>query len=268
MRVLLKEGATEATGATILVLPVCSAGMFETLAGERVPQGTVAEADPKVVVASASSAAKERGNPFVTSKDLLMDLTWLDKELGDYEEGARVSAQFSGGAYVLGADQRKKVECAEELAEGDAVAISPLNGLINARGHVVSVAGKWVEVEVDPGDRDRFESRTGLLLGEPVTVSFTSVEKLAGVEGGVTMNTQLPARRERFRLDQDRLAARVITDEHFGRNPPWRLSRLRARRRLPLPGRAGRQGDSRTRGSRAQGLRHRRRPPGRRSAPE
>jgi hypothetical protein len=30
------------------------------------------------------------------------------------------------------------------------------------------------------------------------------------------MNTQLPARRERFRLDQDRLAARVITDEHFG----------------------------------------------------
>jgi hypothetical protein len=30
------------------------------------------------------------------------------------------------------------------------------------------------------------------------------------------MSTQSPARRERFRLDQDRLAARVIADEHFG----------------------------------------------------
>lgn len=179
MRVLLKEGATEATDATILVLPVCSGGVFETLSGERVSQGIVAEADPKVVVASASSAVKERGNPFVTSKDLLLDLTWLDKELAEYDEGTRVGPQFSGGAYVLGVSQRKPVECAEELAEGDAVSISPLNGLINARGHVVSVDGKWVGVEVDPGDRDRFQSRTGLLLGEPVTVSFTCVEKVA-----------------------------------------------------------------------------------------
>lgn len=179
MRVLLKEGATEATDATILVLPVCSGGMFETLSGKRVSQGIVAEADPKVVVAAASSGAKERGNPFVTSKDLLMDLTWLDKELADYEEGSRVGPQFSGGAYVLGAPQRKKVERAQELTEGDAIAISPLNGLINARGHVVSVDGKWVEVEVDPGDRDRFESRTSLLLGKRVTVSFTCVEKVA-----------------------------------------------------------------------------------------
>lgn len=183
MRVLLKEGATETTDATILVLPVCSAGVFETLAGERVPQGIVAEADPKVVVASASSAAKERGNPFVTSKDLLMDLTWLDKELGDYEEGTRVSAQFSGGAYVLAASKRTPVESAEELAEGDAVAISPVGGLINACGTVVSVDGKWVEVEIDPDDRARFKSRTSLLLGKRVTVSFTCVEKLAGVEG-------------------------------------------------------------------------------------
>jgi hypothetical protein len=179
MRVLLKEGATEATDATILVLPICSGGVFETLSGKRASQGIVAEADPKVVVASASSGAKERGNPFVTSKDLLLDLTWLDKELAEYDEGTRVGPQFSEGAYVLGVSQRKPVECAEELTEGDAVAISPLNGLINARGHVVSVDGKWVAVEVDPGDRDRFESRTGLLLGEPVTVSLTCVEKVA-----------------------------------------------------------------------------------------
>jgi hypothetical protein len=179
MRVLMKEGATEATDATILVLPVCSGGMFETLSGKRVSQGIVAEADPKVVVASARSGAKERGNPFVTSKDLLMDLTWLDKELADYNVGSRVGPQFSGGAYVLGASKRTQIESAEELAEGDTIAISPLSGLINARGHVVSVDGKWVEVEVDPTDRDRLESRTGLLLGERVTVSFTCVEKVA-----------------------------------------------------------------------------------------
>lgn len=182
MRVLLKEGATDATDATILVLPVCSGGMFETLSGKRVSQGIVAEADPKVVVASASNGAKERGNPFVTSKDLLMDLTWLDKELAEYEEGSRVGPQFSGGAYVLGASQRKKVECPEELAEGDAIAISPpiaLKSLINARGHVVSVDDKWVEVEVEPGDRDRIERGTELDLGPRVTVNRTCVEKVA-----------------------------------------------------------------------------------------
>jgi molybdopterin converting factor small subunit len=184
MRVLLKEGATEATAATILVLPVCSAGMFETLSGERVPQGIVADADPKVVVASASIGAEERGNPFVTSKDLLMDLTWLDKELADFEEGAKVCAQFSGGAYVLCASKRTPVESAEELAEGDAIAIFPVNGLINARGTVVSVDGKWMEVEIDPGDRKRFEGRTSLVLGKRVTVSFTSVEKMAPSEAG------------------------------------------------------------------------------------
>ena len=181
MRVLLKEGAVNATPATILILPIGGGGLFETLSGERVSQGVVAEANPKVVVASAASAAKERDNPFLTSKDLLMDLTWLDKELADYELGSRVATTFSGGTYVLDVSPATQVEFAEWPAVGDAIAIAPpiaLRGLINARGHVVSVDNKWVEVTVAPGDRDRIERGTGLQLGKSVTIHRSCAEKL------------------------------------------------------------------------------------------
>jgi hypothetical protein len=87
MRVLLKEGAAEPTAATILLFLQPTGALLETLSGEPAMRGVLAEADPKVVGAAVSSAAKERN---VRPNDLLKELEWLDHCLAHLDLGAKI----------------------------------------------------------------------------------------------------------------------------------------------------------------------------------
>jgi hypothetical protein len=92
MRVLLKEGATEATAATILLFLQPKGALLETLSGESVTRGVIAEVDPKVVGAAVSHAAKERN---VRPDDLLKELEWIDQRFGHLEPGRKVDVEVA-----------------------------------------------------------------------------------------------------------------------------------------------------------------------------
>lgn len=98
MRVLLKEGAAEATAATILVFLRPTGATLETLSGESVTRGILAEADPKVVGAAASSATEERE---LRPNDLLKELEWLDTFLAGHDLGAKIELEVSDDGYML-----------------------------------------------------------------------------------------------------------------------------------------------------------------------
>jgi hypothetical protein len=181
MRVLLKEGATKASETTILVLPPLAGDEFETLSGEKASRGIVAEANSKEVVRAVGAAVKQRDDPYLNSKDLLKDLRWLNKALAEYEKGSRIGLKAKGGSYVLDESEAKFVDRAEGLAEGDAVAIGPTitpRSLTNVHGKVVSIEGDQVTIEVDAGDRDRFERSVGKGLHERITVDIRCAEKV------------------------------------------------------------------------------------------
>ena len=50
---------------------------------------------------------------------------------------------------------------------------------MNARGTVVSVGGGKVEIDIDPGDRDRVERDRGKRVGERLTMPVACVEKIS-----------------------------------------------------------------------------------------
>jgi hypothetical protein len=177
MRVLLKEGATKATKTTILVLPQLAGDEFETLSGKKASRGIVAEADPKEVVKAVGAAVKQREDPYLNSKDLLKDLRWLNKALAEYEAGSRIGLKTKGGSYVLDESEAKFID----LAEGDVVAVGPTikpRSLTNIHGKVVSIKGDQVTIEVDAGDRDRFERAVGKDLTEQITIPLGCAEKV------------------------------------------------------------------------------------------
>lgn len=102
MRVLLKEGAAEATAATILVFLRADGATLETLAGEPATRGIVAEADPKIVGAAARTGVQERKDPDVRVKELLKDLDWLDTFLAGRRLGATIDLEIAEDAFGEG----------------------------------------------------------------------------------------------------------------------------------------------------------------------
>ena len=154
---------------------------FETLSGKKASRGIVAEADPKEVVTAVGAAVKQREDPYLNSKDLLKDLRWLNKALASYEAGSRIGLKTKGGSYVLDESEAKFIDRAEGLAEGDAVAVGPTitpRSLTNIHGKVVSIKGDKVTIEVDPGDRDRFERSVGKDLTEQITIPLGCADKV------------------------------------------------------------------------------------------
>lgn len=164
MRVLLKEGATGATSDSILVLPQSMGATLETLAGDGVPKGLLAEADERVVVSAVNAAARSRRDEFVTAKDLMKDVRWLHKATGEYEVGSKIGLKPTPRGYTLDTSEASRIDRSEGLAKGDSIAVGPNispKAWMNAHGQVLSIDGDRVTVELDPGDRDRIQRATG-----------------------------------------------------------------------------------------------------------
>jgi hypothetical protein len=182
MRVLLKEGADAATSESILVLPQLTGSMFETLSGESVSKGVVAEVDRKTVTSALNAGARSRKDEFVTAKDLQKDVKWLAKAVGEYELGSKIGLEPTPRGFMLDESEAKRINRAEGLTTGDTIAIGPTispKTFMNARGRVVSTKGDKVEVRLDDGDRDRIQRATGKGVAEITTIPRNGVEKLA-----------------------------------------------------------------------------------------
>ncbi|HEY2333624.1 MAG TPA: hypothetical protein VGH58_01280 [Solirubrobacterales bacterium] len=174
MRVLLKEGAEKATAASILVLPQEIETTFGTLSGEAVPEGgIVAQADYSTVARAVATGAKDRAAQSATPEELFKQAVWMARVLSSYEVGSKIGLQIIGRGWALDASEAKRIDRAEGLSVGDAIAVGPTidsQTLINARGRVVSFIGERVWVELDAGDRDRIERATA--RKQPKCLSF------------------------------------------------------------------------------------------------
>ena len=183
MKVLLKDGAEEATATSVLIVPRRIDDAFETLSGEAVPHGFVAEADEGPLRAAINAGARERGDQFLTAKDLQKETQWMSKALAELEVGSKIGlTDKGGGTLTLDVSEAKKINRAEGLAVGDLVAIGPWispKAIMNARGRVVSIEGDTVDIALDAGDRDRYERATGKPLSRQTTFHISTIEKVA-----------------------------------------------------------------------------------------
>jgi len=185
MKVLLKEGAAEPTPATILVPSSRGEVTFETLIGETIPttkKGVIAESSEGPIIDAVNAAAVERDDRLVSGKSLAAHLRHLNKGLRDYEVGSKIGLQETNGRVLFDDSEAKRVNRAEGLARGDQIAIGPAirpKAYMNARGEVVSVGGGKVEVDLDPGDRDRIERERGKPIAERQSIPVSCVEKVS-----------------------------------------------------------------------------------------
>ncbi len=181
MRVLLKEGADAATSDSILVLPQLTGSTLETLAGDPVAKGLVAEVDSRSVTAALNAGARSRKDEFVTAKNLQKDVRWLSKAIADYEIGAKIGLTPTARGFALDVSEANRINRAEGLAPDDKIAVGPNvspKAWMNAHGRVLSINGGRVEVELDPGDRDRLQRATGKEITERTSLPLTCVEKV------------------------------------------------------------------------------------------
>jgi hypothetical protein len=185
MRVLLKEGAAQATSATILVLPQLAETTLETLSGEAVLDGgVIAEARDAAVIASISAAVKERVAASITAKKLLKEVEWMSKALAPFESGSKIGLEHTGRGCALDTSAAKRINRAKGVSVGDTIVVGPTISpqvFMNARGRVLAIEGRLVRVEFDAGDRDRIERATAKAV--PETFEF-SVFILEAVERG------------------------------------------------------------------------------------
>jgi hypothetical protein len=181
MRVLLKEGADTATADSILVLPQVTRAMLETLSGEAVAKGVVAEVNSATLSSALRAGAVARQDQFVTAKVLQEDVRWLTRALARYEVGSKISLKTTSRGFALDDSEATQVDRAAGLSERDTIAVGPLispKTFLNARAEVVSVDGDKVQVQWAAGDRDRIQRATGKELAERTTIPLACVEKV------------------------------------------------------------------------------------------
>jgi hypothetical protein len=182
MKVLLKDGAHAATSETILIPPLVRGSTLETLSGDPVSKGVVTEIGGKALTSALDAAAQARADEFISAKALLNEVRSLAKGLADYELGSKIGLKPTPRGFALDDSEASRINRAEGLAAGDAIAIGPTitpRALMNARGRVVSIKGDKVTVELDAGDRDRFERATGKQVAEREEFPLLCVEKVA-----------------------------------------------------------------------------------------
>jgi hypothetical protein len=182
MRVLLKEGAHAATSDSILVPPQLRGSTLETLSGDPVSKGVLTEIDGKALTSALEAAAQARADEFISVKALLNEVRSLAKGLADYELGSKIGLKPTPRGFALDDSEARRINRAEGLTKGDTIAIGPTitpRTLMNARGRVVSIKGDKVTVELDAGDRDRFERATGKQIAEREEFPLLCVEKVA-----------------------------------------------------------------------------------------
>ncbi|HUC06494.1 MAG TPA: hypothetical protein VMR96_00245 [Solirubrobacterales bacterium] len=137
-------------------------------------------ADEKTLTTAIKAGVKKRGNDYVDTKALVKGVQWMDKALADYEQGSKIGLDVSKSGYALDDSEATPINRAEGLTEGDTVAIGPRvspKALMNARGQILSIDGDKVEVELEAGDRDRFQRATGKQAAERMTFHVGYLEK-------------------------------------------------------------------------------------------
>jgi hypothetical protein len=184
MRVLLTKPGAGPTSATILVLPQLGGSTFETLAGERVEFGYLAEVRSESLTEAVYAGASERDDDLTTAKELTDDVRWLHKALADYEPGSKIGLKIDprGQGYVLDDSEATRINRVRGLKEGDEVAIGPAlrpKIFFNAHGRASSIDGDIVKVTLDPGDRDRIERATGKIVNETMSFPLAGLERIA-----------------------------------------------------------------------------------------
>jgi hypothetical protein len=185
MKVLLKEGASTPTPANILIPSLSEDATFETLIGETIPsadKGVIAEFDEASVIEAVNEAAGERDDAILTPKELVSHLRHLNKGFGNYEVGSKIGLQGTKGQVLYDNSEAVLVDRAKGLTKGDQIAVGPSirpKAYMNARGTVVSVGGGKVEIDIDPGDRDRVERDRGKRVAERLTMPVACVEKIS-----------------------------------------------------------------------------------------
>lgn len=181
MRVLLKEGADEATAATILVLPQLIETTLETLSGEAVSDGgIVAEAEYEVIADAINTGARSRDAQSISPKRLLKEVEWIARAISPYEIGSKIGLRVTASGCALDDSLAKRTNRAEGLAEGDTIAVGPVSPkkFLNARGWVIAIEGDRVEVELEAGDRDRIQRTDGKEVPKRTTFPLSCIEKV------------------------------------------------------------------------------------------
>ncbi len=182
MKVLLKEGAENATATSILVLAQEIETTFVTLSGEAVPDGgIVAETDYPTVAQAVNTGASNHPAQSVTPRTLLKQVEWMAKALSPYEIGSEMGLHIVGHGWALDDSKATRIDRAAGLSEGDTIAVGPTispRRFMNARGRVISINDESVLVELDPGDRDRIHRLTGKEQAEQVSFPLVCVEKV------------------------------------------------------------------------------------------
>ena len=182
MRVLLTDPDAEPSSATVLVFSQVGGSSFETLAGESVDAGFVAEVDGDVLTDAVYSGARERDDEYVTPKNLTDDVRRIHRALADFQPGSKFGVKMNpgGDGYTLDDTEATQINRAEGLEVGDEVAVGPSvspKTFFNAHGKAVSITGDTVEVALDPGDRDRVARATGKTVSETISFPLAGLEK-------------------------------------------------------------------------------------------
>ena len=103
MRVLLKEGAEQATAETIVVVePNLNEASFETLSGVGVLDGgTVVEVENSALADLIEAVVEKRAARGITAKRLIKEVAWMARVVSPYEVGSRVVQHITHNGCVI-----------------------------------------------------------------------------------------------------------------------------------------------------------------------
>jgi hypothetical protein len=167
MRVLLKEGAEQATATSILAVdPELRETTLTTLSGEGVKGGIVAEVDNQALVEIIDAVVEECAARGATAKRLIKEVAWMARVVSPYEVGSRVVRHITHDGCVidkrqakrampyssLTPEERRSAEEADERGDHGSLA-SRLGRLGDARDATAQRLEEMRRPEVRPVDR-------------------------------------------------------------------------------------------------------------------
>jgi hypothetical protein len=112
MRVLLKDGAEQATPATILVVdPALAETTLETLSGEGERRGgIVGEVDHAALADMIVSAVEARAAQSLTVPTVIAEVAWMAKVLAPFEVGSRIVQHITQRGCVIDTSEARRTD--------------------------------------------------------------------------------------------------------------------------------------------------------------
>jgi hypothetical protein len=136
-------------------------------------KGLVAEVDGRTVTSTLNTAARSRRDEFVSAKrppERPAMADQRDRRVRDRVKDRHHAHPSRLHSELLGGDPHQP---REDLAVDDEIAVGPHispKAWMNVHARVVAMKGARVEVELDPGDRDRLQRGTGKEIPERTTI--------------------------------------------------------------------------------------------------